>query len=599
MITQTTIEEYLKKIQSLQAKVILGEADLRDLQQTILAEAKQSSGDRSFEAFFRGESEFYKQDYQTALKSYLESTEVPFHHFFCFRASAFLYNELNQPEKAFEFAEKSLSLKPNDISTLDLLVNKLSQARDNVKWPQWKNRFETILQVHRQSAELAPAKTTEARKTAELPTFVEAPSPKFETPVAADDSYESARASTQQFFAESLGIDRDASQSLESRIKSFKEFQQSLVREYICTGKGKETHWTNGLYVLNGWSESTESSADSENEAGGGGSSSLLTEGVLPTTGGYYIRWNKKGIVINPGKNFLRYLHRQGLNIRDIDAVVVTRRDPECYHDLQAIYHLNYRINGSSASDLHVIRYYLHQAAHQQIGSHLKANFKQEKDSVHSLDFYLDSPELERVDLFEGATLYYFPTCSQEALSARNLEEEERRTAALGIRLDLTPVNDPTYQGTGPMRIGYVAGSGWSPFISNHLGTCDVLISGLESTCPTDYGKVKYNEETLGYFGSFSLLEEVAPRLMLCCEYNGQQGDVRLEIARKMRQEFAPTSDKATTILPGDCGLVFDLNRFKVICSVTQTPIDPENVRVAKTQDAFGRLLYLSPKTFI
>ncbi|TET54688.1 MAG: MBL fold metallo-hydrolase, partial [Actinobacteria bacterium] len=69
-----------------------------------------------------------------------------------------------------------------------------------------------------------------------------------------------------------------------------------------------------------------------------------------PTTfkmrgGGYIVFWNNKGIVIDPGFDFITNLYSEGFSISDIDAVIVTHDHIDHTDDFDAILALNYQLN--------------------------------------------------------------------------------------------------------------------------------------------------------------------------------------------------------------------------------------------------------------
>src|SRR5690606_25144065 len=97
-----------------------------------------------------------------------------------------------------------------------------------------------------------------------------------------------------------------------------------------------------------------------------------------------------------------------------------------------------------------------------------------------------------------------------------------------GIRLELTNEEQK-------LHIGYLSGLAWSPLISHHLSYCDIILAAFGNTCVKDYSMVAYNEDSLGYFGILTLLQQQAPKLLLLTEFGGREGDIRLEVAKKMR----------------------------------------------------------------
>ncbi|MCB1135605.1 MAG: hypothetical protein KDK78_04985 [Chlamydiia bacterium] len=147
--------------------------------------------------------------------------------------------------------------------------------------------------------------------------------------------------------------------------------------------------------------------------------------------------------------------------------------------------------------------------------------------------------------------------------------------------------------------MSYVSGTAWTPALVPNLAGSDILIAGFGNTCQDDYSKMRYNSDCLGYFGTYSLMEQVAPKLLLCCEFGGREGDIRMEVVKKMRQEHAYGSKQQTVILPGDTGVCVDLRHLLLCCSVSRQLVDPSQVRVTKSDSAFGPLAYLSPSSVV
>jgi tetratricopeptide (TPR) repeat protein len=400
---------------------------------------------------------------------------------------------------------------------------------------------------------------------------------------------------TEYYITNQLQLDLQ----LEDRIKTFQNLQTDFFQEYLENSKKRAKLFECGLYILQGWDESPNVPSSISKKI-------LLTEQSQKTSGGFYLRWYGKGIVLNPGRRFLKNFHEQGLNIFDIDYVIVTKDDAASYHDAQEIYELNAKLNRLNP-EFHVIHYYLSQKSYQDLARSLKPNFKQERNTVHRLELFLDSPDVEKIELCEGITLHYFGASVHEAYttSEKNMENGNSRSSCLGIRFEFkTPsVKSLSYPVEKCVRkIGYISGSPWSPLLAHHLGSCDVLIAGFGNTSPNDYNKIGYQEDCLGFHGTYSLMDEITPRLLLCCEFNGKEGDIRIEVPKKMRQEFdnSPHSTKEIpVVLPGDQGMFLDLTLLQIECTLSKTLVDPSQIRVVKTADFFGKLQYLAPSCIL
>lgn len=397
---------------------------------------------------------------------------------------------------------------------------------------------------------------------------------------------------TSRFIAEEMGLDHHTGQLLEQRIKAFQHSQSEFIRRYLEQDKLRSKQDDYCLYYLNGWHGNKSLSTPYTQNL-------YLTEQSRKTTGGIFIRWNGKGIAVNPGAHFLKNFHEQGLHIRDINYVIVTVEQPESYAEVKEIYDLNYQLNKMSP-ELQVIHYYFNHKALQELSRSLKPHFKQERNSLHSLELFVDSPDVEKIELAEGITLHYFLATSRDMYLSSHESKEERATrshTSLGIRLELKKSSSSLEKEI--IRVGYITQAAWNPLMAHHLGNCDILITGFGNTSSNDYNKLAYNGDSLGYYGTSTLLEEVAPKLLLCGEFSGREGDIRLETAQKLRQEYMSNLGKksrySTIVLPADTGLFINLKNLKVKCSVSGEWIDPAQVKAIKTAPSFGKLEFLSP----
>ena len=651
MVTTDLITEYLDEVQDSARK---GDKATDTLAVLDIVERykNRTEGDAASQMFFNGEHAFHRGQYKIALKNYLAAKEVPHCQFCCLRASAYALKQQGKNEKAAGYAKKALALRSDDPFTLELLgkvlpgiapgqseeqvdkaIDALSSQKENTDGPvplanEEINALSDIFSDHdtdeqTEDDSLDPNQPYSDETDADAPptyeltshplerlmsrrmeppmdtdTQVISPEANKEASAAgsavdelnklADSKYAVEEKSTEEYLSK-MGVGLVDKDGIQETIETFQERRRDLITDYTKAAHAKAKKGDNALHVLTGWND-----RDGNTENIG---EKLLSASCRKAEGGFYVRWNGKGVAINPGPNFLRNLHGAGLHISDIDCVVVTRANSDAHADIESIYQLNYQLNLTAPSeDLHIIHYYLNQRAHRDLTSKLKPNFKQERNTVHSLELYVDSPDVEKVELTSHLTLHYFPTTSHEAESPSQAKQSsEPSSSCLGIRLECKPADSTSCSAT----LGLVSGTPWSPMLAHNLGRCDVLIAGFQHTSSKDYRKVKYNDDSLGYFGCYSLMEEVAPRVMLCCEFEGREGDVRLESTRKMRQEYAYSNQNATSILPGDNSLYLDLKTMQVKCSVSKQLTDPAKVRVVKNAEAFGRLQYLSPSCFV
>lgn len=594
MLEQSTLQDYLIELKDLEKQVQNGTQTQGDLLAFIeLAQTQYGSSDEGAKEFFAGELAFHSGDYENALKYYLQCKEIPNYQFFCYRASAYLAQKKENNDQAVKFARKAYALNAEDQSTAAILAALVSSHTERESEDDYSYADRTELQ--------SGLYTNGAVRPLGSPLggggFPPANGHVSKELYSLEQEFNSMKTIQEDARPASFKVDmlNSAEQALEMRIQGFQQQRAHYLSQYVKQSRQRQKLQDCCLFVFNGWDHQPVSSQafnEKEEQAWG---YFLLNNHMRKPSCGFYLRWKGVGIAINPGKRFLDSFHRAGLHISDIDIVIVTQADPEAYADVQQIYELNYHLNKISP-ELQIIRYYLNHQAHLELASILKPNFKQERNAIHSLELFIDSPEVEKVELTNDIILNYFPTSTQESLAHKNLDKglpARHGSSALGIRLDMRDS-----EAKKSVKMGYLSGTPWSPLLSHHLGYCDILFAGFGHTHMNDFGKLNYNERCLGYFGTYSLLEEIKPRLLFCCEFDGREGDVRLEVCKKLRQELNAEAS-SQIILPADNGLFLDLSHLKVRCSVSHALITPTDVKVVKSGEAFSSLLYLAPSCLL
>lgn len=549
-MTPKEFTHYLEEACSLAKRLDNEPAAKETLFQLIDREQMRCASHPHWHAFFQGEHAFYLGNYENALKQYLEAKSIPQFQFFCYRASACLQDSLGARDKAVSFAEKATKINSEDPSVQKIIKGTVSTQSLKV--------LASLFEAKGHNEELF------AREFPQEPHLETIMKPQSNNcPATANKEHSSNIAAI-----------------LQQRMSSFQQAQTQMMNHYTERFVNRTPPADHSLFVLHGWNQQKTTAT------------SLLTERSRKSTGGFFLRWNGKGIVINPGHHFLENFHQKGLHIKDIDYVIMTQDSPDSYADVKEIYDLNAQLNKVSTAP-QIINYYVNPRAYQKLSQTLKPHYKHERNTLHRLEIFVDSPEVEKIELSDGISLSYFPITSPAFLHTSEFKGEEQSLAAssLGICLDLASHHES-------LRLGYVSGGSWSPLLSHHLGNCDVLIAGFGSIGSGDFNKGNNHHDGLGYFGTFSLLEEVAPKLLLCCEFSGREGDIRIETVGKIRQEIGNannTNKGMTTVLPGDHALLIDLKTMQVRCSLTGTLVPPSQVKVTKSQDMFGSLSFLSP----
>lgn len=512
--------------------------------QQLIASHKQSYGDRSYLAeFFSGEEAFYQGRYEKALKHYLKAGGIPSHPFFCFRASALLFQSLNNLGKAQDFAQKALAIDPQEPFLQSFCQPKpIESVLTDVEFQANPPLKEIAMQTESDIFSSAHTRSEESAQTLTERLY----------PESQKDPWQEIK---RLAIAESLSIDSFMGDDpLEQAIKSAQREQAAQMGIYLQRRQKREGSLEDELYCFNGWC--------------GLPSSLWLSSHNWQGSGGFFIRWKGEGIVLNPGRSFLERFHAQGLHVRDIDRVIVANGTPEIYAGVEQIYRLNAKLN-NIAHDVHLLHYYLQREAFQNLSPILKPLFKQERNNLHCLELFMDSPDVEKMEIAPKITLHYFPI----------------QGSHIGLRLDLKDEK----QG---IKFGYLAGGAWNPLLSHHLGTCDILATAFGKTQLNDCHQITYNTDSLGYNGCATLLQEIAPKLMFCGEFDGSEGDIRLPAIQKLR---ASTQRSNTVLLPAENGLRLCLANWVIQCNLSRQWVAPQKIKVVQTESAFAPLKYLAP----
>jgi hypothetical protein len=267
--------------------------------------------------------------------------------------------------------------------------------------------------------------------------------------------------------------------------------------------------------------------------------------------GGYFFRYNQKGICVNPSTHFLEQFCNFGLHVWDIDTVVVTSAAAESAKELELIHQLNCKLNSMLVSyeqEPHVISYLVHPASYARFASFLRPLYREEKGSVISLDTFQKE---EKIDIAGGVRVAFKNNGPEELL----------------IRLEYKTSS-----------FGYGTASFWDDSCSSFFQGCDRMLLGMGSLSIEDLEGL-----SCGNFSSAIAAMQKNPylRLLLLSEFDSALGDIRLAAARKC-------ASNQIHAIPLDHGFKIALDTFS----------DSHEMKVARQSEPFSQLLYF-PKDHV
>ncbi|MBI4961702.1 MAG: tetratricopeptide repeat protein [Desulfomonile tiedjei] len=337
--------------------------------------------------------------------------------------------------------------------------------------------------------------------------------------------------------------------------------------QYDKYWKRQDSDRDNVLSILRGWSSSVPLLEGSERVCSGGG---------------YFLKWQGKGIVIDPGFDFLQNFHDAGYHGREIHAVLVSHNHSDHNFDLKSIDHLRYELDGVHRR-LHkkgMVPYAL--VWDEETKTAVKFDVEKPKHQFKPVVFDTGRAETDR----KIKDLHKLPF-SVEYFPVRHAKEEVPN--AVGIKLHLTSDDGSN------LTIGYTGDTGFFKGLARDLVGCDLLVAHIsQPTTKELLNPAARKKNHLGYRGLIELVKACKPKATLVSEFWAGLTDLRIDLVQAIRER---TGTKA--ILPASIGMHIHLPSLEVQCTQCPKTVPFEKVRVAPPANRFGNLSYLCESCMI
>ena len=372
---------------------------------------------------------------------------------------------------------------------------------------------------------------------------------------------ETGKVSETQNFLSRLSIHDSGDRGFLKKIDEHIKKTNTIMDDYISKKhtRGNESYFNEDcVVILKGWSSSTPLFA-----------SGVFEDSSVCKGGGIYIRYQGKGIVIDPGNNFIDNFHKMGFYINDIDFVITTHNHFDHAFDVEKIIDLDYEIYKNKKKK---IKYYFDRETYEEY--HRKFDFESGKETTRVQLIVNGTIEpCNEMSLMKGIKLHTFPTHHSQA--------------SIGIKIVFSSKNSQR-------TIGYTSDTGYFKELSENLDGCDMIIANFSETNAEDIKEEKFKETHLGYSGCKKLINEMKnpPQICAVSEFWGGKGDIRIEIAKKLHFE---NTKKETRYIPADIGLVVFMDDLSVMCTSCNQKCDVDNIssiRMNATKP-FGKIEYI------
>ena len=351
-----------------------------------------------------------------------------------------------------------------------------------------------------------------------------------------------------------LGLSRDRIQIIKPVFLSMKEklsIGKKYCEQYKRQKKERSVRYSyNYILCLKGWSSSTPELSQG------------ISDRSLKKGGGFYIRYNDMGIVIDPGINFFENLHENNLFIQDIDVVIISHNHIDHNNDLKKILDMNYQIDKN-------IIYIIDKETYSSYIKDLESIEKKGQNNV--IKIFPDALEKEKLIKIQD----------KEEIKIEICPTYHRCEGSFGFKLILDS-----------KVIGYTSDTRYTKDIGEFFGDSDVIIANISETNRDDLMLIKPKETHLGIFGVSELLKQMQGKKVLCLltEFYGGFGDIRLEMASIVR-EYVDNSQ--IDIMPVDIGMIYFFDTGNFLCNNCEGMVEQNKRTVIRMGRDEKRLLCL------
>lgn len=295
--------------------------------------------------------------------------------------------------------------------------------------------------------------------------------------------------------------------------------------------------------------------------------------------GGYFLKWQGRGIVIDPGFDFIDNFHDADYTGKEISAVLISHNHSDHNYDLRSLDDLRYELHSRwktlNPEGIDLKNYIV------VIDEDTFKGFDPDKSPFRVLKTFDIKSSVRQKWLVRPEdipmTVEHFP-----------VEHGDDVSHAVGMRLLLHPDREGN-----DIVVGYTGDTEYFDVLSKHLQGCDVLIAHISMPDGEELGDDQkaadhFKKRHLGLNGTAKLIAETNPKLTLIGEFWAGRADIRIELIQALRKRTGRDS-----ILPTGLGFHLSLPTLEVECTNCQKKVPHDQIKIAPAATPFGPLGYL------
>ena len=288
--------------------------------------------------------------------------------------------------------------------------------------------------------------------------------------------------------------------------------------------------------------------------------------------GGYFLHWKGKGIVIDPGLDFVDNFFNNNLVIYDIDAIVITHAHVDHCSDFESLITLIFEYNEKNKEKKKV---------------DLFMNLGAMKKFLGWIPLIEDTEtaRIKRIYPLERRISYNLKDYNLRLTATKSIHNEVlSKDYSVGLIFEL--YNKGNYTEDNPFKIGYTSDTKHSEEVEEQYEGVDIIVPHLGSIDENDFNleEEAKDEKHLMLKGVISTIHKSDASLAIISEFGEELGEHRMTIVGALNRVFQ--KNKMARCLTGDIGLNVSIPDLKVKCHYCNKyksfkgiheGIDPEN----------------------
>ena len=322
-----------------------------------------------------------------------------------------------------------------------------------------------------------------------------------------------------------VAIKRLSDEQIDVIFDRIKDKEEEL-REFLRPGKTINKN-ENFFLVLRRWNSFTPA-LPRENEE-------YITLG-----GGYFISWQGKGIVIDPGFNFIDNLKKEGFKFDDIDMVFVTHDHQDHTNDIERILTLLYEYNDLNKRYKKSIKFYMNRSSLLKY-IHLFIA----KNDLKSLTgiYHNEKHIINKNTIIEVKKAFH--------------EELMGSEFPVGLLFKLKDNNKS-------FNIALPSDTSWNKKLITYYNNQDIqlLIVHMGTITEEEFFENKYYQKHLGYLGSYQIIKNLKPKIAIISEFGEELLHSRIDIVKALEEGV----EGITKCFAGDIGLKVEIPSLEIWC---------------------------------